>query len=351
MGEDCELSTKFRHDGASSTEDYSVDIHPVASKPFLLVAGDEGTLQVWDYETGELVASCSIPRKRVARAKFVPQEHWAILTDQDSIHVYEQRGDRLVEIKTICANNAGGTVTWKFAVHPLLPMMLTAAGTDVKLWSWSPKWDHICLKNCHTDLVTDVAAHPLEAGTFASCSVDMTIKVWSQETNLKTLRCRNKVMSVQFGWKAWQKPLLFASAHPPLGSSVGELLIWDYKKGNCIATFGSHPGTPRAFFPHPAMPYLVSADNQSNIKVWNETSCKMVSSFSVRYLRDLHCLVPCRHSNFIAAGGRGTAAVIEVERTGKGGGSDSDDDDDDVASAAAKAVVAAALLRMLSLSN
>ncbi|GBG89342.1 hypothetical protein CBR_g49052 [Chara braunii] len=346
MEDDCELSTKFRHDGASSTEDYSVDIHPLASRPWFLVAGDEGTLQVWNYETGQLVASCSIPHKRVARAKFVPQEDWVILTDHDYIHVYEQRGDRLKEIKSICANNE--SLTWKIAVHPLLPMMLTAAGSKVKLWFWSPKWKHVSLKNCHTDLVVDVAAHPLDAGTFASCSVDMTIKVWSRETNLKTLRCRNKVMSVQFGWKEWQTPLLFASTHLPQGSDTGELVIWDWKKGSCLATFGVHPGTPRAFFPHPAMPYLVSADDKATIKVWNETSCKIVSSFSVSYLREVNCLVPCRHANFIAAGGRGTAAVIEVERTGKGGGADSDDD---AAGSAAKAVVAAALLRMLSMNN
>ena len=63
------------------------------------------------------------------------------------------------------------------AVHPTLPYVLSSAD-DIKLWNWENDW--ICTQTLlwHSDSVMQVTFNPTDLKTFASASLDCTIKVY-----------------------------------------------------------------------------------------------------------------------------------------------------------------------------
>ncbi len=64
------------------------------------------------------------------------------------------------------------------AVHPTQPYMLSSSDDmTIKLWDWDKKWQCIQVFEGHTHYVMNVMFNPKDTNTFASCSLDRTIKV------------------------------------------------------------------------------------------------------------------------------------------------------------------------------
>ena len=65
------------------------------------------------------------------------------------------------------------------AVHPTQPFVLSSSDDmTVKLWDWEKKWQCTQSFEAHTHYVMCVTFNPKDTNTFASCSLDRSIKVW-----------------------------------------------------------------------------------------------------------------------------------------------------------------------------
>ena len=64
------------------------------------------------------------------------------------------------------------------AVHPSQPYLLTCSDDmSIKLWDWDKGWKSTQTFEGHTHYVMAVMFNPKDTNTFASCSLDRSIKV------------------------------------------------------------------------------------------------------------------------------------------------------------------------------
>ena len=65
-------------------------------------------------------------------------------------------------------------------MHPTLPVLLSSSDDmTIKLWDWEKGWQCTQVFEGHSHYVMQVAFNPKDTNTFASASLDRTIKVWS----------------------------------------------------------------------------------------------------------------------------------------------------------------------------
>lgn len=65
------------------------------------------------------------------------------------------------------------------AVHPTLPYVLSSSDDMlIKLWDWEKGWMCTQIFEGHSHYVMQVTFNPKDTNTFASASLDRTIKVW-----------------------------------------------------------------------------------------------------------------------------------------------------------------------------
>ena len=68
----------------------------------------------------------------------------------------------------------------RWAVHPTLPYVLSSSDDMlIKLWDWEKGWICTQIFEGHSHYVMQVTFNPKDTNTFASASLDRTIKVYT----------------------------------------------------------------------------------------------------------------------------------------------------------------------------
>ena len=110
----------------------------------------------------------------VRAAKFIANKEWIVCgADDGFIRVYNYKTmESVVELK------AHTDYVRSFAVHLSLPYVLSASDDKtIKLWDWENGWECTKTFEGHEHYVMQVAFNPRDTNTFASVSLDSTIKV------------------------------------------------------------------------------------------------------------------------------------------------------------------------------
>lgn len=64
-------------------------------------------------------------------------------------------------------------------IHPTQPYVLSSSDDMlIKLWDWEKNWANIQIFEGHSHYVMQLAINPKDTNTFASASLDRTIKVF-----------------------------------------------------------------------------------------------------------------------------------------------------------------------------
>ncbi|GBG71281.1 hypothetical protein CBR_g8703 [Chara braunii] len=165
------------------------------------------------------------------------------------------------------------------AVHPTLSYLISSfthdGKDDVALWDWEKGWEKIVFKG-HSKAIRAVAFHPTNLQIFASASDDGTLKVWNIEKRsvMHTMQdhgCIPQIWRLQF-CSRFQNPLLITCGKANVAK------VWNYKAASCIAKLeGNDENVWGAFF-HPHLPYIFTADEAGNVKLWNESTYQRVFS-------------------------------------------------------------------------
>ena len=110
----------------------------------------------------------------VRSAKFIVRGNWIVVgADDGLIRIYDC--DTTEMIKEIKAHT---DFIRSLAIHPTLPYVLSSSDDKlIKLWDWEKGW--ICGRvfEGHERYVMQVTFNPKNLNTFASASLDGTIKV------------------------------------------------------------------------------------------------------------------------------------------------------------------------------
>lgn len=110
----------------------------------------------------------------VRSVKFVAHKHWIVTgADDNFIRIYNY--DTMEKIKEFEAHT---DFIRSVTIHPTLPYLLSCSDDKViKLWDWEKNWECTQVFEGHSHYVMQVAFNPKDTNSFASASLDGTIKV------------------------------------------------------------------------------------------------------------------------------------------------------------------------------
>lgn len=152
------------------------------------------------------------------------------------------------------------------AFHPVFSSI--ASGSDdysIKVWDWEAGELERTIKG-HTRAVLDLDYGGPKGGTLlASCSSDLTVKLWDPSDDYKNIRTLpghdHSVSAVRFIPSSGN---LLVTA-----SRDRSLKIWDTTTGYCVRTLTGHAGWVRDVHPSPDGKFLLSTGDDMSARIWD----------------------------------------------------------------------------------
>jgi coatomer subunit beta' len=139
----------------------------------------------------------------------------------------------------------------KLVMHWVSLHLLISDDMLIKLWNWERQWSCQQVFEGHTHYVMQIVINPKDNNTFASASLDRTVKVWQLGSSAPnfTLEGHEKGVNCVDYYHGGEKPYLISGADDRL------VKIWDYQNKTCVQTLEGHaqnissgqyqPQTPR----------------------------------------------------------------------------------------------------------
>lgn len=139
-----------------------------------------------------------------------------------------------------------------------------------------------------------VVINPKDNNTFATASLDRTIKVWqfgSAQPNF-TLSGHEKGVNCVDYYRGGDKPYLISGADDKtvrwllycerLAISLCSLQvkIWDYQNKTCVITFDGHVRNVSAVCFHPELPIIISGSEDSTLRLWHATTYRLETTLN-----------------------------------------------------------------------
>ncbi|KAI8804057.1 coatomer protein complex, subunit beta 2 [Cladochytrium replicatum] len=282
----------------------AVDLHP--TEPWMLTTLYNGNAYIWNHETQTLVKSFEICDLPVRAAKFVARKSWFITgSDDNQIRVFNYNTHE--KVTTFEAHN---DYIRYVAVHPTQPYILTCADDMlIKLWDWEKNWRNIMVFEGHTHFVMQVAFNPKDPNTFASASLDYTVKVWSlgSSTPNYTLQGHEKGVNFVDYYHGGDKPYLVS------GADDKQVKVWDYQNKTCVQTLEGHTHNIICVCYHPDLPIIISGGEDGTVRIWHANTYRLENTLNYGMER-IWSIAYLRSSNDIAIGYDEGAIVLKLGR-------------------------------------
>lgn len=282
----------------------SVDFH--STEPWLLVSLYNGSVHVWNHETAAFVKSFEVAQVPVRSAKFIARKSW-IVCGSDDMHL------RVVNYNThekVASFEAHGDYIRSVAVHPTQPFVLSSSDDMlIKLWDWDKGWRNMMTFEGHSHYVMQVVFNLKDANTFASASLDRTIKVWSLGSPYAnyTLEGHEKGVNCLEYYPNGDKPYIVSGADDRL------VKIWDFQNKTCVQTFEGHSQNISVVGFHPELPIIISGSEDGTVRIWHSNTFRLENTLNYGMER-VWAMSTLRGSNDVAFGFDEGAICVKLGR-------------------------------------
>ena len=123
----------------------------------------------------------------------------------------------------------------------------------------------------HAHYVMMVKINPRDTNTFASASLDRTIKVWgltagTAHFSLEGSGGHDRGVNCIDYYPGGDKPYLLS------GSDDKTVKIWDYQTKACLQTLEGHSQNVSAVCFHPRLPLIVTGAEDGTVRLWHSTT-------------------------------------------------------------------------------
>ncbi|KAL5572692.1 hypothetical protein UlMin_022289 [Ulmus minor] len=249
----------------------SVDLHP--TEPWILASLYSGTVYIWNYQSQTMVTSFEVTDLPVRSAKFIARKQWVVAgADDMTIRVYNY--NTMDKVKVFEAHT---DYIRCVAVHPTLPYVLSSSDDMlIKLWDWEKGWMCTQIFEGHSHYVMQVTFNPKDTNTFASASLDRTIKVWnlgSIDPNF-TLEGHFKGVNCIDYFTGGDKPYLIS------GSDDQTAKVWDYQTKSCVQTLEGHTHNVSAVCFHPELPIIFTGAEDGTVRIWHANTYRLENTLN-----------------------------------------------------------------------
>jgi len=263
-------------------------------------------VHIWNHIDQSLVKTFEVTDLPVRTAKFVARKQW-VLTGADDMMVRVFNYNTMDKVKVFEAHT---DYIRSVAVHPTASYVLTASDDMlVKLWDWDKGWQCVQVFEAHTHYVMQVVFNPKDANTFASASLDHTVKVWSighQMPNF-TLEGHNKGINCLDYFSGGEKPHLIT------GGDDKKVKIWDYQSKGCVNTLEGHSHNVSAVCFHPELPLIITGSEDGTIRMWHSTTYRLEQTLNYG-LERVWTIAYLKGSNMLAIGYDEGSVLVKIGR-------------------------------------
>ncbi|KAG5494521.1 hypothetical protein GH5_02544 [Leishmania sp. Ghana 2012 LV757] len=289
---------------ASSQRVKMVDMHP--KEPIFIAALYSGGINLYNYQTQALVRSFDTGTGLPVRCvRFIPRlQSFVCGCDDMNVRVFNYNTMERTKIF-----QAHDDYIRCVAVHDQLPLVLTCADDmTIRQWDWSKGWTLQMTYEGHQHFCMAVAFNPKDSSTFASASMDCTIKVW--RINIPTPNYQleghdDGVNCVEF-YPRGDKPYLLS------GSDDRTVRLWDYQTKGCLQVFSFHEDNVASVLFHPDLPVMYSISESDSIAAFSTETLRLLYSCNHSDMGRGWSLTSKRHSNMLVAGFDNGVRVYKV---------------------------------------
>ncbi|KAF5403054.1 Coatomer subunit beta' [Paragonimus heterotremus] len=282
----------------------AVDLHP--SEPWLCAALYNGNVHVWNIDVQQLIKTLEVCNTPVRAVKFVARKNW-IVTGSDDLQLRVFNYNTLERVQQIEAHS---DYIRSIAVHPTQPFILTSSDDMlIRLWDWEKNWTCAQVFEGHNHYVMQLVFNPKDNNTFASASLDHTVKVWSlgSPTPNFTLEGHERGVNCVDYYIFGDKPYLAS------GADDKTVKIWDYQTKACVQTLEGHAQNVCAVVFHPELPIILSGSEDGTVRVWHSSTFRLESTLNYG-LERIWALVCHRGKQTVGIGYDEGAVVISLGR-------------------------------------
>eukprot|EP01147_Barroeca_monosierra_P009544 gene9544-1774_t len=281
-----------------------VDMH--SSEPWLLAALYSGVVNVWNHETNTLIKTFEVSDVPVRAARFIQRKNWIVAGSDDmKIRIFNYN-----TLERVHLFEAHTDYIRCLAVHPTQPYVLSCSDDmTIRMWDWDHEWVCRQVFEGHSHYVMDVVFNPKDVNTFASCSLDRTIKVWQLGASAPnfTLQGHEKGVNCVSYFPGGDKPYLVSGADDRL------VKIWDYQSKACVQTLEGHTQNVCAACFHPELPIILSGSEDGSVRLWhaNTYSLENKLAYNMERVWSIACLLG---SNNVAIGYDDGCIMVKLGR-------------------------------------
>lgn len=281
-----------------------IEVHP--TEPWVLVSLYDGKVHIWHYETQQLLKTFEVNDGPVRVAKFIPKKNWIVCGSDDfKITVYNYNTSE--RIKQFDAHN---DYVRSIVVHPTLPYIISSSDDmTIKVWHWDKDFLNVHMYEGHQHYVMQVAINPKDSNTFASASLDRTIKVWqlgSPDANF-TLEGHWRGVNCVDYYPGADKPYLIS------GSDDKTIKIWDYQTKTCVQTLEGHTENISTVMYYPDLPIILTGSEDFSVRLWNMNTYRLEQTFNYGMGR-VWTIASLKNSNTLALGYDSGTIVLKLGR-------------------------------------
>ncbi|WJX58974.1 hypothetical protein P8452_44371 [Trifolium repens] len=288
------------------------------NKKEILASLYSGNVFIWNYQSQTREKSFKVTDQLVRSAKFIARKEWVVAgADDKFIRIFDWNTEN--ELQAFMAHRSYITCV---AVHPTLPHVISSSDDSlIKLWDWEKGW--ICSRTFkgHSDRVMQVTFSPTNTNTFASASLDGSIKIWNLDSPNPnfTLDAHKKGVNCIDYYTGGGKPYLIT------GSDDQTARVWDYQTKSCVQTLDGHPHNVSAVCFHPELPVIITGCEDGTVRIWHSTtyslektlSYDMKSVWAIGYLKGSRRVVIGNNEEIISVKLVREKPVASMDNSGK----------------------------------
>lgn len=236
--------------------------------------------------------------------RFIARKNWIVVGSDD----YQIRVFNYNTAEKVAQFEAHSDYIRTLAVHPTQPLIISGGDDSaIKMWDWEQGWRNVRTFEGHNHYVMGLAFNPKNPNSFASASLDGSIKIWSLSPNTTYISfVAHKAQGANFVeyYPYSDKPYLITS------SDDKTIRVWDYQMKRNVATLEDHD--PNVYFAvyHPEIPIIISGHDDT-IKIWNSITFEL--EYTILNGGDRAWCIACRKgSNLVAVGVDSGIIVFQV---------------------------------------